>query len=148
MVDPKLAYADPTAGRASVEELPLPMVTQTLFKRVQSQQTLPGPGQELDFAVARKASKAELPDPAATTTTAAGTATKLDPSDNAFEQVRGADLERQESGGNLAASAPPRRGSHRDGALYATYVDILAQTAQFGAIKTATAVGVRTNGFS
>lgn len=145
--EPKVAYADQAPGRASAEELPLPMVTQTLFKRVQSQQALPGAGQELDFAVTRKAAKAEQPDPAATTTTAAGTATKLDPSDNAFEQAR-ADLERQESAGNLAASAPPRRGSQRDGALYSTYVDILAQTAQFGAIKTATAVGVRTNGFS
>ena len=98
----------------------------------------------------RKASKGEFPD-AATTTTAAGTATKRDPHEGSQEAPLAVDLERQESGSrltNLTASAPARRTSQRDPALYTQYVDIAGQTQKFGAFKAATTVGVRTNGFA
>ena len=50
--------------------------------------------------------------------------------------------------GNLAATAPPRRTSHRDGQLQGHFVDIAAATQLHGAFKAAMTVGVRTNGFS
>ena len=141
--DPAQVYADQV--RMATEDLSLPMATQTLFKRVQSHQTLPT---DSDPGMLRKAPKRDA-DPAATVTTAPGTASKGDWNE-LYDGTRAPDIE---NGGrapvsNLSASAQPRRGSGRGAAPQGPSIDIAAQTMKYGAIKAATTVGVRTNGFS